>query len=113
MAGIILGKTPNSRGKRVWLPPGATRELQRDVILTCRVPVKLAAGEPEVCGAKFYKGQEALAEQHSVTCCQRHADVIRAVGEQWYPAEMNAMDAERFEWMRRNKAAILQGRMRV
>ncbi len=113
MAGIILGKSPNSRGRRVWLPPGAMRDLQRDVILTCRVPVKLVDGEPEVCAAKFYKGQERLAEQHAIKCCREHERVIRALADQWYPSEMNAMDEERFAWMRRHKVPILEGRMRV
>lgn len=107
--GVILGKDRNARGKRVLLPPGALRELQKDVISTCLVVTNL---EGDVCGQKFYKGQEALVEQHAIRCTREHGDVI----EEWMkirrPDVMKPWDPEYDNWLRRNKVGIREGRVR-
>lgn len=108
MGGVILGRSAerNSRGKRVWLPGGAMRELQSDVISTCLVPTN---AEGEVCGQKFVKGQEDLARRHAIACTRRHADAIRAFSARVHPEVMLPWDPELAAYVKGN-AKILSGR---
>lgn len=107
MAGILFR---NARGKRVWLPGGAMRDLQSEVISTCMVPTDVHGG---MCGAKFVKGQERLVEKHAIACTNRHAGAIREVYARANPAIMLPWDPEMAAWMRQNADAIMSGRMRV
>jgi hypothetical protein len=108
MAGVILGKdaTKNARGKRVWLPGGAMRDLQSEVISTCLVPVDR---EGNVCGAKFVKGQERRARQHALECLARHRDAILEHSAQRYPEIMRPWDPELAAYVKGNQR-ILSGR---
>lgn len=107
MAGIQFR---NARGKRVWLPGGAMRDMQREVISTCIVPTDTRGG---VCGEKFVRGQERRVESHGLACTRRNADAIAAVFAQRNPAIMLPWDPEHAAWMRQHKDAILSGRMKV
>lgn len=112
MAGVILGKDRerNARGRRVWLPGGAMRDLQREVVSTCLVPVN---ADGDVCGQKFVKGQEELAARHAIRCTREHAGAIRAVAARVHPEIMLPWDAEHAAWMKLHKDAIFSGRMKV
>jgi hypothetical protein len=112
MAGVILGKRAetNARGKRVWLPGGAMRDLQREVVSTCLVPT---SADGDVCGAKFVRGQEDLARQHAVKCTRQHADAIQACMARQRPEIMKPWDPELAAWLKQHKDAIMSGRMRV
>lgn len=108
MSGVILGRDVerNARGKRVWLPGGAMRDLQRDVISTCLVPVN---ADGQVCGQKFVKGQEARAKAHAIDCLRRNADAIRAHSARLHPEIMLPWDPELAAYVKGN-AKILTGR---
>jgi hypothetical protein len=115
MGQVILPGSRDAQARaRVWLPPGATKELLQDVISTCMVPVEFdhAEGKVKVCRERFYKGQERLAERHHAECAQRHEDVIRAFLQQRHPDIMKPQDQEYYRWMRSNLTGILEGRVK-
>lgn len=107
--GVILGGDKNARGHRVLLPPGAMRELQRDVVSTCMVVVNVHG---DVCGQKFYKGQEELAAIHSAKCAGEHADEIREWMARRRPDVMKPWDPEYHAWLRQHDQGIREGRVR-
>lgn len=112
MRGVILGQGPggrNARGHRVWLPPGAMRDLQAEVISTCMLVTKI---DGTVCGAKFTKGQEHLAEQHAVKCAREHGDVIAEYWKIRRPDVMKPWDPEYSNWLARNRVGISEGRVK-
>jgi hypothetical protein len=113
--GIILGgATKAARKTRVWLPGGATKALKEDVISTCITPTgRNPDGSWAVCGAKFYKGQERLVEKHAGECLARHEEEIRDYIESVHPSIMKPWDTEYATWLRQNREALLEGRMKA
>jgi hypothetical protein len=98
------------RARRILLPGGAVRDLQRDVISTCLVVVD-ASGK--TCGQKFYRGQEALATKHTLDCLNRHRDELEAHMNHIHPEIMKPWDPEFAAWMHQHREAVAEGRMKV
>lgn len=106
MRSIAVG----AKKRRILLSNAAVRELERDVISTCLIPTNRNG---DVCGAKFYRGQERDVEKHALICRRRNADAIREHLDMVHPDIMLPWDPELAAWMKQHKSAILSGRMKV
>lgn len=111
MPGVLLGKdaSKNARGKRVWLPPGAMKDLRADVISTCLMVTDM---EGTVCGAQFTRGQEVRVEQHAILCGKLHGDTAEAYLKVRRPDGMKPWDPEYANWLARNRIGINEGRVK-
>jgi hypothetical protein len=111
---ILPGATDQQGRKRVWMPPGATQALLGDVISRCDIPTAFNSrtGEVRICGARFIKGEERRAERHHATCAVENESVIRLYLDTRHPEIMQAQDREYEAWLARNRAAIMEGRVK-
>lgn len=106
MRSIAVG----AKKRRILLSNATVAELRSDVISTCLVPTNRNG---DVCGAKFYRGQERDVERHARDCTRRNADAIRDHLDMVHPDIMLPWDPELAAWMKQHKAAILSGRMKL
>lgn len=106
MRSVQLG----AKKRRILLSNATVRELERDVISTCLVPTNQNG---DVCGAKFYRGQEREVERHARDCTRRNAGAIQEHLAMIHPDIMLPWDPELAEWMKLHKASILSGRMKI
>ncbi len=89
---------------------------QRKVVDRCRIPVAIddVTGETTACATPFYEDEpRSKIEAHMVECAGRHQDVIRAARQRQHPDIMKPQDTELFTWIRKNAAAIMDGRLKV
>lgn len=99
----------------LWVPdaarvPRRDSTASREVISVCRIPVNV---DGEICGRRFFTGEEKQVQQHALRCAREHGDAIRAWRERSHPSILKPWDPEFAGWVRGNRRAILEGRVRM
>jgi hypothetical protein len=83
-------------------------ELESRILDRCRIPTPDGP-----CGHITLEEEGHRASQlHAVRCAQENHETILAVREEQHPEIMKPWDPEQFAWIRRNGAAILEGRLK-
>jgi hypothetical protein len=87
--------------------------MRSPLIIIPSAPSRPVVDRCRVCKAPFYEGESrSRIEAHLRECVKANHDRLMEARRQQHPDIMRPWDTEHYRWIRKNGAAILEGRLK-